>query len=207
MLALQINAWRQNSVDRKISTNLFQNLITSLGQDSIDIERVIQMLEKSSNAQKLMISNDYESFTSEFTPDQSYQLLLNLRNGVLSFFPRFGIYNLIVNNNYLQIMNSEDLKISLINYYEHGYVRYSDSDLAIQKLFSEQVIPIITNDLGCVFELEGGCENENFTMYYKDLQKVCKNAYGLTFITVNLLKQIQSDNHKLMTQLKNEFTK
>ncbi len=206
--AFMLNNWNENRIEQNITTSLFQNLLVSLKQDSTNIDLIISHLEKSVNAQEYILTNNYSTFAASLNSDQSFQLLLELRNGVISFFPRFGVYNLIVDNNYLKIIKSNQLREDLIDHYDYKYRRYKDGLLTfIHKQFGDWLIPLLTKNLACDFEFEGNYDQQKLENGYLELQETCRAIHGVSYATLDFLKEIQSSNNKLIKQIESEFNK
>ena len=85
LIALQINNWNENRKSKIMANELYTNLLTSLEQDSIEVQRTIDLLTKSLETQrKLILSKGvYDVITSNNSLDllQSKKikaLLINL---------------------------------------------------------------------------------------------------------------------------------
>lgn len=63
--------------------------------------------------------------------------------GVMSFFPKTGIYNLIVSNNGMDLLQSKEIKALLINLFDYQYKQYKNTDAIIDHKYHYQIGPVL----------------------------------------------------------------
>ena len=59
LIALSINNWNEDRKSKIMATEVYTNLLTSLEQDSIEVERTINLLTKSLKTQKKLLWSNF----------------------------------------------------------------------------------------------------------------------------------------------------
>ena len=104
LIALQINNWNENRKSKIMSNELYTNLLTSLEQDSIEVQRTIDLLTKSLETQKKLILSKSDQNAKKFNQNELEIIVKDVASGVMSFFPKTGVYNVITSNNSLDLL-------------------------------------------------------------------------------------------------------
>jgi|TARA_Y100000385_G_C13102028_1_gene645149 hypothetical protein len=205
LMALQINNWRQEEITQKLSNDLFINLKASLRQDSVELVHILQKIKKCGDAEEIIIGNNYQSLNDQLSRAEITELLRDLDGGIYSFFPRFGVYNNIVQNNYLSLLKQKQLKADLIFHYEHLYVRYNAIDAEITEIFITSLLPTITKDISFVPKQNDLANLKNFKKFYDQIQQDCRLAHTSTFNQLSVLTEIQRSTNSLIERLELEI--
>ena len=66
LIALSINNWNENRKSKKMADEVYTNLLTSLEQDSIEIQRTINLLTISLETQRKLILSKSDQYANEF---------------------------------------------------------------------------------------------------------------------------------------------
>jgi hypothetical protein len=125
LIALQINNWNENRKKGIAEQNLYHTLISSLESDLEDTNDKISSVEKSIKAQEIFIINSFEEIKDKFNTVQLGEFLYSVSNSSRSFFPNYGLYEKISNNNQIDLIQSTELQMKIIELYEQYYKRYN----------------------------------------------------------------------------------
>lgn len=206
LIALQINTWNESRKDRIEEQALYQTLINSLESDLDDVIDKIAIVESALEAQKLFMLNSYEAIEMTYDINQVEDYLYSLSESSRSFFPNYGLYNKIANNNQIDLIQSADLQMKIIELYEQYYKRYNDLDLNIehQSLFS-----LYANYYSLIQDhaTEYGRYEINFDMlkeHYDILQVECRKINPLTLLTLETMLSCKHEIESLLVDVRNE---
>jgi Family of unknown function (DUF6090) len=138
LIALQINNWNEERKNRIIEATLYESLIDNLESDLADVSNKIEVVNKALNAQNIFMQNSFDNLSNTYDVITIEGLLDDLANCSASFFPNYGYYNKIFNNNQIDLIQSKALQMKIIELYDQYYKRYNDLDLNIehQNIFS-----------------------------------------------------------------------
>ena len=156
LLALQVNNWNNNRKLKILANEIYTNLLISLEQDSIEVQRTIEILTKSLETQRKLILNKSDQYANEFKQDDLDNMMGEIASGVKSFFPKTGVYELITSNNSMNLLQSKNLKPLLINLYDFQYKRYENVDAIIDNKYHYELGAIIRKKIGFI----GGLNSE-----------------------------------------------
>ena len=109
LLALSVNNWNENRKSNATTVEIYHNLLQSLQQDSVEIRRIINFQKESLEVQKMLLTTN--------------------------FFPKYGVFNSVVSENEMDLIHSNELKMSLINLYDYQYKRYENIDAIVDQKF------------------------------------------------------------------------
>ena len=133
LLALQVNNWNEDRKSKKMADEVYENLLTSLEQDSIEVQRTVNLLTKSLETQRKLILSKSDQFANELNQADLDKILREINQGVMSFFPKTGVYKIVTSNNNMDLLQSNKIKSLLINLYDFQYKRYENVDVIIDQ--------------------------------------------------------------------------
>ena len=206
LIALQINTWNENRKDRIEEQILYGTLISSLESDLEDVIDKISIVESALEAQKIFMTHSFEAIEGKYEINQIEDLLYSLSESSRSFFPNYGLYNKISNNNQIDLIRSADLQMKIIELYEQYYRRYNDLDLNIehQSLFS-----LYTNFFSLIqnYASEYGRYEIDFEILkdnYNILQEESRKINPLTLLTLESMVSCKVEIESLLFNLRVE---
>ena len=211
LIALQINNWNQDQNDKRAGIEIYKNLQRTLKQDSIAVQNIINLQNKSLVAQKTVFQNDINDLGISMTKQSLDSLLKDIMFGAFSFYPKNGIYNLIVSNNEMDLLESTEIKNALTNLYEYQYKRYENLDPTIEEKFQFQLNPLVTKKIGFVVEFSNevniiaSADPEMFVKHYEDLTFECKDMYTALSAGNKLLQDIKISINELQNLIRFEL--
>lgn len=207
LLALQVNNWNENRKERIAEQTLYQTLINSLESDLEDANDKISLIEKSIKAQEIFIVNSFDEVKNKFNLDQLESLLTYVGKSSRSFFPNYGLYNKISNNNQIDLIKSTDLQMKIIELYEQYYKRYNDLDLNIE----HQVMFSLTTNYFSKIENFSITNNGHYKIDYEALEKYydilnteCRKIHSMTINTHSSMLDCKKQIESLLILLRNE---
>jgi hypothetical protein len=215
LIALSINNWNENRKSIIMANELYTNLLTSLEQDSIEVQRIIYFLSKSLEAQKKLILSESDQFTNGFNQNDLEKMVREINRGVLSFFPKTGVYDLITSNNSMDLLHSKKIKQLLINLYDFQYKRYENVDAIIDHKFHFQLHPLIQKKIGFLEEVNSELEvivikpldPILFNEHYKELVSECQGIYLILSAGEKDLFMIRESINELTPLIRKELKK
>lgn len=207
LIALAINNWNENRKSKQVANEIYRNLQNSLVQDSTEVQRIIELQNRSLNVQKELILKQVNQESIEFDENDLNQLIEDITAGVFSFFPKTGVYNSIVSNNGMDLIKSKEIKASLINLYDHQYVEYANMDATIENKYHYQLFPVITKKIGFVHGLHKNPDPVLFKEYYTELVSECRNVHGILTSNRDLLIGISKEINELLQLIRTELEK
>ncbi len=211
LIALSINNWNEKQKDKRTAFEIYKNLQRSLEQDSIAIQGIIELQTKSLKAQKSIFLNSIEEFETKYAKKNLDSLIQTILFGTFTFYPKDGIYNLIVSNNGMDLIESNKIKSALNNLYEFQYKRYENLDPVVENKFQYQMNSLVSKKLGFVVEFNSGVEiissvnPELFKKHYQELSEKCRDIFSILSAGNKLLKEIRNSINELLELLRNEL--
>lgn len=213
LIALSINNWNENRKSKIMANDVYENLLTSLQQDSTEVQKIIELQTKSVETIRKLILNDSIEELIVFDEKNIDSLAKEIMLGVMSFFPKIGIYNLIVSNNGMDLLRSKEIKASLINLYDYQYKQYENVDAIIDYKYHYQIGPVLRKKVGFIveykphFTLVKGADFELFKKYYPELLAECKDTFGVLSTGQGYLLLIRKSINELIQLIRNELKK
>lgn len=215
LIALQINNWNENRKSQNMADEVYNNLLTSLEQDSVEVQRTIDLLTKSLETQKKLILNQLDQQIKELNQNDLEKIVGNISYAVMSFFPKSGVYSLITSNNSMELLQSKKIKTLLINLYDFQYKRYENVDVIIDNKYHYQLGTLIRTKIGFIGEYDSASEftvvkhvDPNlFNEHYKELVTECQDIYGILSTGKNYLVQIRISINELLQLIRKELEK
>jgi len=213
LIALSINNWNENRKSKKMANEVYENLLTSLQQDSIEVQRTIDLLTKSLGTQRRLILSDSEQFSNLSNQKNIEGMVREISYAVMSFFPKNGVYNLLTSNNGMDLLQSKKIKSLLINLYDFQYKRYENVDAIIDHKYHYQLGPLIRKKIGFIGEYNSESEFKAlkhvdpnlFKKHYKELVSECQDIYGVLSTGNNYLVQIRTSINELLPLIRSEL--
>ncbi len=215
LIALQINTLREERKSELSTIEIYENLLISLRQDSTEIEQIITFHNKCLDAQQKLMTSSSDEIKTGLTPESSYKLIRDIIQGSVSFFPNSGVYNSIITNDEIDLIQNNDLKISLIKLYDHHYVKYSNIDAVVDKKFQFQIFSVIDQNImsHTMDSTEGDAKMiwqvfpERFLARYDDLVHEIKDTHRILYTSRRVLMEIQGSINELIDQILIELQK
>jgi hypothetical protein len=136
------------------------------------------------------------------------QLLLDICNGVFSFFPKYGTYNSILSNNGLDIIKSNEIKTLTIDLYDYECQRYENMDKIIDHKFQFELIPFMNRELDFFWNGKGISNKVNMELLerkYDELILVCRDEYGVLSNGIDAIIDLQKSINKLIILINEEL--
>jgi len=213
LIALQINNWNENRKSNLIAKEVYANLLTSLVQDSIEVHRIIDLLSKSVKTQSNLILNESKMQSIKFNQDELDSLIGDILSGVMSFFPKTGVYELITSNNSLDLLKSEQIKSLLINLYDFQYKRYENIDALLDHKYHNELNSLIREKIKLVgtfnseteFTILSHADYNRFKEHYEELVSECRDSYGMLSTANAYLIQIRQSIEELIELIRVEL--
>jgi hypothetical protein len=215
LIALQINNWNENRKSKIMADEVYANLLTSLKQDSIEVRRTIDILSASLATQRNLISHDEGQYGKELSQNDLDKTVGEIVSGVMSFFPKTGVYDLITSNNSMDLLKSKQIKSLLINLYDFQYKRYENVDAIIDNKYHYELGSLIRTKIGFVGEFNSESKftilkhanSNHFNEYYEELVLECQDVYGLLSTGKNYLVQISASINELLELIRDQLNK
>ena len=104
--------------------NLLSDLQVSLKQDLSYAEDIQKGLTNCVDSHSVLLSIRCNE-TKKYSRNEVAELLYNSSRGVKSFFPRYGVYRALSQNNDLGLIDNDTLKSRLITLYDFIYLSIS----------------------------------------------------------------------------------
>ena len=213
LIALQINTWREMRKSELSTVELYENLLISLRQDSTDIEQIITYHDNCMDAQEKLLTTTAEEFKKDVAKESYFSFLRDIIWGSVSFFPNRGVYNSIISNDEIDLIQNNDLKISLIKLYDHHYVKYANIDAVVDEKFQFQIFSVIDQNMMtyAMDTIEGDermvkrANPETFLAHYDQLVSEIKATHRIMYTSRRVLLDIQKSIHELINQIQQEL--
>jgi hypothetical protein len=208
LLAVQINNWNLVLKNRKAEQVLYRTLISSLENDLEDVTNKVYNIEKSIKAQEIFIINSFDEIKSEFGLNQLEDLLYRVSKSSSSFFPNDGLYYKISNNKQINLIQSQEIQIKIIELYEQYYKRYKDIDanlenIAVFNLFSNYFSRIQVDYIN---------NNSSYKIDFQTLEKdyhvlkyECSNIHSMSIFAQSSMIKCQKEIKDLLILLRKEL--
>ena len=215
LIALQINNWNENRKSQILANEIYTNLLNSLEQDYIEVEQTIQLLTESLEVQRQLITDKdkfYKESINQVSLDAKAKAIIS---GVMSFFPKSGVYEQIISNNNMELIKSKEIKSLLINLYDFQYKRYENVDKIIDDKYHYELNELIREKIGYVATFNSKTEItlissgdiNKFNEHYDELVAECRDVYGILSTGNNYLIQIKNSISELVILIEEEQKK
>jgi hypothetical protein len=208
LIALQIdnrNELRKEKFEEKV---VYENLLSTLKRDSLELVNILTRQNKSLEKQRLVIQSNFSILKDSMSVEEINQLLLDICNGVFSFFPKYGTYNSILSNNGLDIIKSNEIKTLTIDLYDYECQRYENMDKIIDHKFQFELIPFMNRELDFFWNGKGISNKVNMELLerkYDELILVCRDEYGVLSNGIDAIIDLQKSINKLIILINEEL--
>jgi hypothetical protein len=210
LIALQVNDWAEGKELKATENQTYAVLLTSLRKDSLELVRIIDVQNKSLNAQNTFINSSAKELLDKKSRQEISELIFDVHNGVYSFFPKYGTYNSLVSNKGIDLISSENIKSDLIDLYDYLCPRYENVDNVNDKKFHNELIPFLQRKIGFYvtsdFEITV-IDPDRFKEAFAELQLQCGNVNFLTTNSIFGLKNIQERVNLLIEEIESQRKK
>lgn len=195
---------------KSIEKNSYENLLSSLRKDSLQLIIIIDYQTNNLNMQNRLIKTDVSEIVKENSSDSISKMLFDIYRGAYSFFPKHGIYNSIASNKGIDIISSEIIKSNLIDLYDYEYNRYEFIDKVLDEKYMNKFLPFLHKEIGFFVDSNFEYNNVSITQFenkYSALQLECQNLNPMTTNIFSLLSSIQNKVHFLIKEIELELNK
>ena len=208
LLALQVNNWNENRKERIAEQTLYKTLISSLESDLEDANDKISSVDKSIRAQEIFIVNSFNEIKGKYNVTQIENLLTAIWNSSRSFFPNYGLYDKISNDNQIDLIQSSELQMKIIELYEQYYKRYNDLDLNLEHQAMFSLMNNYFSKIEDSFIINNGRYNIDFETLERDydiLNAECRKIHAMTTITHSSMIDCKNQIESLLSSLRKEI--
>ena len=215
--AFFLESYRENQSKIDLKNSLILELSTAIKQDLDQINRVKEVLNESvSSAKKL--KNDFLS-DKKLEDKELAVNFAKLRSMNVSYFPRDGLYNQLLNTGTLELIELKVLKNKLMYVYEHAMSRKQAVDLVIDEMgwrgmqnIAEDIVVIYGSEESQAKLITNANDEilENFyiSKNYYDSKKVIhfySQSISLMIRYLNIIDSIQIDLNETLLLIDKEF--
>ena len=208
LIALSINNWNDNRKDRIAEKALYKTLIKSLETDLKDVKDKYVIIDSAIIGQKIFITESFEEVASRFTDKEIFNLLYKVGNTSKSFVPNISLYNKILQNNQIDLIQSEELQMKITELYEMQYWDYKDLDATLE---SQAQLGLIANFFGNISDIfikkNEKLDIELIRDHYPELNKECRKIYFLSLATKESMLNCQRNIKSVLKSIKDELKK
>ena len=213
LIALQINNWRELKKTEQATIQIYENLLLSLRQDSTDIERILKYQDHCVAAQIKLLTNSSTQIESQLKDTSIQDLLVDIIRGSVSFFPNSGVYNAIISNGDIGLIDNNEIKVSLIQLYDHQYNKYANIDAIVDEKFQFRIFPVIdekmTNYLSDSVQetvrVTKSIDKDLFINHYDELVNEIEASHRIVFTGRRVLKEIRESINHLIYEIQSEL--
>ena len=131
LIALGINNWNENRKTEEKTMHFLASLKSDLRNDLNEIKLVSEDQTKRSNTITKVIELTKKPNFKEIISKDSIMFYEAGRN--FTFFPAVGAYNAATNAGLMDNINNEELKRSILNLYEHLYLRIAHNGVILDE--------------------------------------------------------------------------
>ena len=189
VMGITISLWIEDGKNKnfqlKEQISLLENLKTSLNQDLEYALKIEKSLDTCLVSQKYLINLDCSNLdtlkNSVFVKHIEYST-----KGGWSFFPRYGVYRALSQNNDLGLIDSDILKSRLITLYDFIYKRYENIDIVMENHYQ------YTYPKYLIDNFYGGIKNNNVRIdeeipinYRINKKKICDGSLKKEILHIN----------------------
>ncbi len=213
LIALSINNWNEDRQATNLAKENYLNLLTSLEQDSITVQKTIERNKIGLEAIRKIIPLEKNAELLELTKENLNKYLMVFGYTGRSFIPKSGVYNLLTSNNGFDLIKSDKIKSLLINLYDYKYKAYEDLDSQIDYKYHNQLGSIMREKIGLVVDftpeltIAQGTTPELFEKHYFELASESRDIYAMLSFNINSLVQIKQSINQLIPLIRYEIKK
>ncbi|MCA6074716.1 DUF6090 family protein [Fulvivirga sedimenti] len=211
LIALSINNWNEGRKAQLMARDVYANLLTSLEQDSAEVENIIRIQTQSLEVHRKLILSGSNQL--QINRDSLDLFVTHIASASLSFFPKTGVYDLIVSNDGIDLLKSARIKELLINLYDFQYKRYENVDAIIDHKYHYQLGPVLRQKIGFIgeynpdFVILSHADPDLFREHYVELTNESKDIFGIFSTGRNYLVEISASINELLRLIRIELKK
>jgi hypothetical protein len=210
LIALSINSWNEVNKIKSIEKKSYENLLSSLRKDSLQLIIITDYQTKNLNMQNRFIKTDASEIVKAYSSDSISKMLFDIYRGAYSFFPKHGTYNSIASNKGIDIISSEIIKSNLIDLYDYEYSRYEFIDKVLDDKYMNVFLPFLHKEIGFFVDSNFKYNSVSITQFennYSALQLECQNLNPMSTNVSSLLNSIQNNVNFLIKEIEKELNK
>ena len=215
--AFFLESYRGNQSKIDLKNSLLLELSTAIKQDLDQIDRVKEVLNESVGSAK-KLKNDF--FSDRKLEDKELAVnFAKLRSMNVSYFPRDGLYNQLLNTGTLELIELKVLKNKLMYVYEHAMSRKQAVDLVIDEMgwrgmqnIAEDIVVIYGSEESQAKLITNANDEilENFFIsknYYdsKNVIHFYSQSISLMIRYLNIIDSIQIDLNETLSLIDKEL--
>jgi uncharacterized protein DUF6090 len=209
--AYALNNWNEVRKDNKIELEIYAELNASLKSDSV---KLVETIEKLNLCKTGLVTVIFKKQSEVIKTENLKGLLNSISYGAHSFFPKYGAWQQITNNNQMYLLNTQDIKSKLVELYDYKYQRYVNIDNIIDDKYQYMMMEVIAGDIGFLPDVTGVIHHinntvklEKFKQHFNKLSKAARESYNITSAALYALIEIQIEVNELLTMTRNELEK
>tara|TARA_Y200000002_G_scaffold249141_1_gene206365 strand:+ start:172 stop:876 length:705 start_codon:yes stop_codon:yes gene_type:complete len=215
--AFFLESYRENQSKIDLKNSLLIELSTAIKQDLDQIDRVKEVLNESVGSAK-KLKNDF--FSDRKLEDKELAVnFAKLRSMNVSYFPRDGLYNQLLDTGTLELIELKVLKNKLMYVYEHAMSRKQAVDLVIDEMgwrgmqnIAEDIVVIYGSEESQAKLITNANDEilENFFIsknYYdsKNVIHFYSQSISLMIRYLNIIDSIQIDLNETLSLIDKEL--
>ena len=215
--AFFLESYRENQSKIDLKNSLLIQLSTAIKQDLDQIDRVKEVLNESVGSAK-KLKNDF--FSDRKLEDKELAVnFAKLRSMNVSYFPRDGLYNQLLDTGTLELIELKVLKNKLMYVYEHAMSRKQAVDLVIDEMgwrgmqnIAEDIVVIYGSEESQAKLITNANDEilENFYIsknYYdsKNVIHFYSQSISLMIRYLNIIDSIQIDLNETLSLIDEEL--
>jgi hypothetical protein len=208
LIALSINNWNDYRKDRIEEKNLYKTLIRSLNNDLIDVRDKSVILDSAISAQRIFITNNsFESISSKYPFSEIRDLIIRVGQTSKSFVPNISIYNKIMQNNQIDLIQSDALQMQIMALYDRAYWEYKDLDASLENQYLAGINRNFFGNISHKFIMNNwtALREDESRENYDALKKDCREIYFLSLSVKRSMFNCEQEIEVLLESLNNEL--
>ena len=189
VLGITISLWiedkKNKSSERKEQISLLENLQTSLDQDLSYALNIEKTLDSCLTSQRYLINLDCSNIET-LKNNLFTKYIYNSTMGGWSFFPRYGVYRALSQNNDLGLIENDSLKSRLITLYDFIYKRYENIDIVMENHYQYSYPKFLIDNFYGKLKNNDSRETGEIPIEYKiNKEKICDGSLRREILYIN----------------------
>lgn len=210
LLAVQVNNWNEKRKNNLTEIEIYQSFYKTLLKDSTDLALIDNVFNNGLEAQKYFIRKSAEEVLTEQRLPEIKQKILNTLDVSHSFFPRFGMYQEVINNGEFAYIRNEDIKNQLVEIYERRYKLYEHVDKTVEEKIHFNLQPIVKGKYR-LFHKEDELYKVDvfdqvlFTEHFDEFTFQLRSMNSILESTKNIINVMKNNIHNGLNLIRNEI--